>query len=319
MSSTHADNDLPAAYAAGTLPRREPRGILGFFLRLGAGGIEPLLFLLPALILVGGVYIAPLVGAFLDSFKDVSLLGGDTRWVGLANYRDLLNGNVLATVLRTIVWVGLTVAGATVLGLTLAVALDKPIPGRLFFRIVLVLPWIFPSSIVALMWRFTLHPYYGTLINFLRSIRLVGDVNFFTSGFAFPTALIINILVSFPFVFLSALAGLQAIPSEVMEAARIDGATAWQRFRYITFGYLRPVLWTSAIILAAWTMVSFDLVFVLTGGGPGDETDLLAISIYRAGFQDFHIGLASATATLTVLLVMGFGYFYVRNATREAT
>jgi ABC-type sugar transport system permease subunit len=319
VSSVHAHDDIPAALAAGNSLRREPRGIVGFILRLGAGGIEPLLFLAPALILVGGVYIAPLIGALLDSFKDVSLFGGATTWVGLANYREMLNGDVLATIARTIVWVGLTVAGATALGLVLAVALDKPIPGRLFFRIVLVLPWIFPSSIVALMWRFTLHPYYGTLTNFLRDIGLTGDMNFFTSGLAFPTALIINILVSFPFVFLSALAGLQAIPSEVMEAAHIDGATAWQRFRYITFGYLKPVLWTSAIILAAWTMVSFDLVFVLTGGGPGDETELLAISIYRSGFLDFHIGLASATAMLTVLLVMGFGYFYVRNATREAT
>jgi multiple sugar transport system permease protein len=320
--SVPSTTTAPATSVAGARKknrRKAPTGLLGVLSRLGAGGIEPLLFLIPAFILIGGVFFAPLVSAILDSFREVSIFGGESTWVGFANYLRLLEPSFFTTVLRTILWVGCTVAGSVILGMALAVALDKPIPGRTLFRIILVLPWIFPSSIVGLMWRFTLHPHYGTLVNFLKDIGLIGDVNLFTSGFALPTALVISILCSFPFVFLSALAGLQAIPDEVMDAALVDGANAWQRFWYITLGYLKPVLWTAAIILAAWTMVSFDLVFVLTGGGPGDETELLAIAVYRTGFLDFQVGMASAIATVTVLLVMGFGYFYVRNTTREAS
>ena len=197
----------PATWIAGARRKKRrtpPRGVLGFFWRLGAGGFEPLLFLVPAFLLIGGIFFAPLVGAIVDSFRDVSIFGGPTTWVGLANYERLFEPGFLATVVRTIVWVAGTVAGATALGLVLAVALDKPMPGRTLFRVILVLPWIFPSSIVGLMWRFTLHPHYGTLVNLLKDMGLIGDINFFTTGFAFPTALVISILCSFPFIFLSA-------------------------------------------------------------------------------------------------------------------
>lgn len=280
--------------------------------------VEPLLYLLPSLVLLAAVYFIPVVSAVRDSFTDVSLLGGGHA-VGLANYAAILEPDRLRVIGRTIVWVAATVAGATVCGFALALLLDKPMPMRGLLRIIVILPWIFPESIAGVMWRYTLHPEFGIVNEALQAVGLIDQgINFFDHDSALLSALLINIWRTTPFIYLTALAGLQAISSEIEEASLIDGASAWQRIRYVTLPLMRPVLSAAAVILSAWTIVNFDLVFVLTGGGPDDATTLLAIDIYNAGFLNFDLGAASALAVVSVALVMCFGYFYVRRSVGEA-
>ncbi|MGH6678313.1 MAG: carbohydrate ABC transporter permease, partial [Bradyrhizobium sp.] len=144
-------------------------------------------------------------------------------------------------------------------------------------------------------------------------------ITLLSPGLALWTVIAIRIWKGAPFIFLVVLAGLQAIPKEVEEAAFVDGANAWQRLMHIKLPMLAPVLWTAGIILAAWTMVIFDLIFVLTGGGPLKATKILSIAIYDAGFYDGKIGLASALSVVAIGLVSGFSYFYVRRESNGAS
>jgi len=282
--------------------------------------VEPYVYLIPATLMLSLVFLIPEIVAFIDSFTNAKLIGGGARsWVGLRNYYPLLSPDFLLVLARTILWVVVSVGAATIAGFLLAVLLDKPIRGRTLFRMIVVLPWIFPESLVAVMWKWTLHPGYGLLNSALVSAGVVDQgVNFFSASTALITCLAVNIWRLTPFIFLAALAALQAVPQEIEQAAKIDGATPFQVLRHIKFPMVSPVLWTSAVILSAWTLVNFDLIFVLTGGGPNRVTEVIGISIYRAGFQRFDLGLASAMATATILVVMCFGYLYVKATVKDA-
>ncbi len=287
---------------------------------LGGPRIEPYVYLIPSTLMLCLVFLAPEIVAFIDSFTNAKLIGGGSpAWVGLRNYQPLVSPDFLLVLVRTIFWVVFSVVGATIAGFLLAVLLDKPLPGRTVFRMIVVLPWIFPESLVAVMWKWTLHPGYGLLNGALIQTGIVDQgVNFFSTTTAFATCLVVNIWRLTPFIFLAALAALQAVPREIEEAAKIDGATSSQILRRVKLPMVSPVLWTSAVILSAWTLVNFDLIFVLTGGGPNRVTEVIGISIYRAGFQRFDLGLASAMATATILVVMCFGYLYVKATVNDA-
>jgi multiple sugar transport system permease protein len=282
--------------------------------------VEPYAWLIPATLMLSLVFLIPEITAFLDSFTNAKLIGGGApAWVGLRNYAPLISPDFLIVLGRTVFWVVISVGGAVICGFLLAVLLDKPIAGRTLFRIIVVLPWIFPESLVAVMWKWTLHPAYGMLNNALIAAGIVDEgVNFFSTSTALATCLAVNIWRLTPFIFLAALAALQAVPEDIEQAARIDGASPFQILRRIKLPMVAPVLWTSAVILSAWTLVNFDLIFVLTGGGPNRVTEVIGISIYRAGFQRFDLGLASAMASATILVVMVFGYFYVKATVKDA-
>jgi multiple sugar transport system permease protein len=278
---------------------------------------KPYAYILPALILLAGVYLIPLLDAVRYSFTNARLVSGRGAWVGIDNYLALINSEFGIVLLRTGVWLVLSVAGSLIVGIIMALILDRPIPGRAFFRVIFTLPWIFPDAIAATMWKFALHPGWGLINSMLiKSGMTEAPINFFSTDNAFWSVIAVRIWKGAPFIFLAVLAGLQAIPREMDEAAYVDGATPWQRLIYVKLPMLKPVLWASGTILAAWTLVIFDLVFVLTGGGPMGSTEILSMTIYDAGFSDGRIGLASALSVVAIGLVAIFSYFYVRREIR---
>lgn len=280
---------------------------------------QPYAYILPAVLLLAAVYVVPMLDAARFSFTDARLITGTGQWIGWANYQSLVNPEFGIVLARTMLWLVLGVAGSLVAGVVMALILEKPIPGRALFRVLFTLPWIFPDAIAATMWKFALHPGWGIVNSMLRQTGLTEvPINFFSTENALWSVIAVRIWKGAPFIFLAVLAGLQAISSEIDEAAYIDGATPFQRLIYIKLPILKPVLWASGTILAAWTLVIFDLVFVLTGGGPLQSTEILAMTIYDAGFSDGKIGLASAISVVAIALVSIFSYLYVRREVRAA-
>ena len=280
---------------------------------------QPYVYILPAVLVLAAVYVVPLLDAVRYSFTNARLISGTGDWIGFDNYRSLVTPGFGIVLARTMLWLVAGVAGSLIVGVAMALILEKPIFGRAIFRVLFTLPWIFPDSIAATMWKFALHPGWGIVNSMLATTGLTNaPINFFSTDNAIWSVIAVRIWKGAPFIFLAVLAGLQAIPSEVDEAAYVDGATPWQRLIYIKLPLLKPVLWASGTILAAWTLVIFDLVFVLTGGGPLGSTEILSMTIYNAGFSDGKIGLASALSIVAIALVSIFSYFYVRREMRSA-
>jgi multiple sugar transport system permease protein len=278
---------------------------------------RPYGYIAPAAALLIAVYFLPLSNAIRYSFTDAELISGTGHWVGFKNYLSLLNPEFGAVLVRTALWLVFGVGGSMILGVAMALLLEAPIRGRALFRVIMTLPWIFPDSIAAIMWKFTLHPGWGLVNSILLSVHAIREpINFFSPDTALWSVIAIRIWKGAPFIFLAALAGLQAIPRDLDEAALVDGASRWQRLTMIKLPILKPVLWASGVILAAWTLVIFDLVYVLTAGGPLGSTEILSITIYDAGFYDGEIGLASAVSVVAIGLLSIFSYFYVRREIR---
>lgn len=277
-----------------------------------------LLYITPVLVLILVVYLIPIIENVRYSFARATLLRGVIEWIGFKNYIRLGEPEVLWAIGRTFVWLGVSLPAALVFGIFLALLLDDRIVGRGVLRTIIILPWVFPEAIFAVMWRLTLHPQLGVLNNALLQFGLIdGPINFLSPNGALATVIAIRIWRSTPFVVMSVLAGLQSIPRDVIEAARIDGANYWQQVRYVKLPMLKPVVWATAVILSAWTLVIFDLIFILTRGGPDQATQLLSIFVYQAAFARQDLGGASTASMVLVCVVAVLGYFYVRSATRE--
>ena len=286
--------------------------------RAWLGALTPLAYLAPTLLLVGLIYLVPIVDTVRFSFAKVTLLRGIVDWTGFENYARLGSPEVVAALGRTLIWLGISLPFALVFGTALALLLDDPIPGRGILRTLIILPWVFPEAIFAVMWRLTLHPLWGLANNALLKVGLLHEtINFLSVDLALYTVIGIRIWRSTPFVVLSVLAGLQSIPEELMQASHVDGASLWQRIWHIKLPLLKPVVWATAVILSAWTLVIFDLIFILTGGGPDQATELLSLYIYKSAFVRQDLGMASAASMILVAIIAIFGYFYVRNASRE--
>jgi multiple sugar transport system permease protein len=287
--------------------------------RAGLGArLSPLAYLAPTLILVTLIYAVPIIDNVRFSFARVTLLRGIVEWTGFANYARLADPDVLTALGRTLIWLGVSLPVALVFGTILALLLDDAIPGRALLRALIILPWVFPEAIFAVMWRLTLHPLWGLANNVLLRVGAIGEsINFLSVDSALLTVIGIRIWRSTPFVVLSVLAGLQSIPEELMQASHVDGASLWQRIWHIKLPLLKPVVWATAVILAAWTLVIFDLIFILTEGGPDRATELLSLLIYKFAFVRQDLGMASAASMILVGIVGIFGYFYVRSASRE--
>ena len=284
-----------------------------------AARLSPLAYLAPTLVLIALIYVVPIVDNVRFSFARVTLLRGIVAWTGFDNYTRLADPDVLAALGRTLVWLGVSLPFALVFGTALALLLDDAIPGRGLLRTLIILPWVFPEAIFAVMWRLTLHPLWGLANNLLLAIGAIEEsINFLSVDSALSTVIGIRIWRSTPFVVLSVLAGLQSIPEELMQASHVDGASLWQRIWHIKLPLLKPVVWATAVILAAWTLVIFDLIFILTEGGPDRATELLSLFIYKSAFVRQDLGMASAASMILVGIVGIFGYFYVRSMSREA-
>ncbi|MDR6291177.1 multiple sugar transport system permease protein [Inquilinus ginsengisoli] len=273
-------------------------------------------FLAPAGILFLILIANPLLRVLWDSLHIVNLVNPSvTGFAGWDNYRTVWeDGDFLPALGNTAIWTGLSVAGEYALGLASAVALAQPVRFRAIFRGVIIIPWVIPIAVAGLNWTWMLTPDYGILNVWMVDLGLLdrpypwlGQIDT-----ALLTVTFVNIWRSYPFYTISLLAALQAIPRELHEAAAVDGAGAWRRFRVITLPHLRTVSLTLIFIHIIWTAINFDFIWVMTEGGPLNASETLPIMIYRYAMQDFDVGAACALASLSMAFMacLFFVYYY---------
>lgn len=275
----------------------------------------PILFVAPALLFLAAVLGVPLVQAVLLSLEDVKVIGSEGSFVGADNYQAVLGGGAFwAAVLRSLVWVAANAVLQTALALAVALVLNERFPGVRIARSWVILTWIIPTVVVVMIWRWLFSSSGGMVNPLLIDLGLVArPVGFFNSPFAaMATLVFINSWRWFPFVALMMLAALMRIPDELYEAARIDGASAAQRFRRITWPLLQPTLVVLAVVGTLLSFNVFDVIWLLTAGGPSAGTQTLPVLIYETAFKGYRLSEAAAVSVLTSLLLMGFAVLATR-------
>jgi multiple sugar transport system permease protein len=263
----------------------------------------------PLLLVLLGLLAYPMFSAALLSLQAKSP-GRTEQFIGLANYLEILTkDNAIAdVVVNTIIYAVVSVVLKTIIGLVMALVLNEAIPARNFFRGWLLLPWIAPVLVTALTWRWMFDQTGGIVNYVLSGLGLIHiPPAWLASKWLARFALIIaNTWRGFPFFGVCLLAGLQSIPTELYEAAEMDGASIWQRIRNITLPLLEPVLLTVIILSTIWTFNDFTLVWVLTQGGPSNSTHLFATYAFWEAFRANRYGYAAAVSLIATPLLLIF-------------
>ncbi|WP_448593139.1 carbohydrate ABC transporter permease [Thermoflexus hugenholtzii] len=269
--------------------------------------------LLPLLGLLALVQGYPIVFAAYISFHDYRLTALDqVRWVGLAQYQGLAdNSSYWTAMTNTLIFVGGAVTLELLLGLALALLLHRPVPGQNVFRAVVLMPMFITPIAVGLMFRFLLNSQLGIIPVALRSIGV--EIDWFGPDLALFSLILIDVWQWTPLMTLFLLAGLEALPAEPFEAARVDGASSFQILRHLTLPLLRPVILAAVLIRMLDAFRVFEYVYAITRGGPGERTETILFHIYRVGFLYFRLGEAAAMAfTLAaVILILVVLLFYI--------
>ena len=273
--------------------------------------------LAPNLVLFGLFLLLPLALTVVIGFQETSGFGLG-EWIGLGNYERMIGDDVfwrsgLNTVVFAAVTVPLTLAG----GLGLALLLDRPIRGRTLFRSLFYLPYVLSGVVVALLGRWIFNENLGVVNKLIRAFGGEGIAWQSSGGPAMASIIAMVVWQSLGFCMVIYLAGLQGIPRERYEAARVDGASGWQLVRHVTIPGLRPTTFFLTVLMVIQSFQVFDIVFVLTGGGPGVSTELLVTYAYRQGFGARQQGYASAIGVVMFLVVLAFTVLWWRSQRRS--
>jgi arabinogalactan oligomer / maltooligosaccharide transport system permease protein len=274
----------------------------------------------PAAVVIAAVVVYPFVYNLVLSFSNMSLLHiRDWHLIGPRQYEKVFTEPRFYTIFgKTIIWTVVNVFFHVTIGVALALILYEKVPGKVLFRTLLILPWAVPPIVTALTWRGMFHYEYGAVNLILTKVFAQTPIQWLNDPVGtFAACIVTNVWLGFPFMMVVALGGLQSIPHELYEAATMDGANAWQRFRTVTLPMLKPVM-TPAIILGfVWTFNKVDIVWLVSNGGePADSTHILVSYVYRAAFNLYSYGYAAAFSVIIFLMLVAFGIFYMRRMQR---
>jgi arabinogalactan oligomer/maltooligosaccharide transport system permease protein len=291
---------------------------------------------IPTVVVLGVLVLFPLVQGVYQSFTNLNegnqsseictkTLGGgeeckpnpkEQKFVGIDNYKRILTGETGHFWLQftnTIVWTVSCVFFHYTIGLGLAVMLNRRFRGRGIYRVLLIVPWAVPAFVSAFAWRFLFNQNFGLINSVLRSVGL-DPVEWFAHRWtALFTAIVTNIWLGVPFMMVAILGGLQSISDDVYEAAEMDGASPWQRFRHITLPGLRPVSATVILLGTIWTFNMFPIIFFVTGGEPAGKSEILVTGAFRAAFEGLrNYSLAASYGVIILSLLVVFATAYRR-------
>ena len=296
-------------------------------------------YILPAFLIMGFVVLYPFFYNIVISLSNMNLTHfRDWKFVGLRQYMAVLSEPKFYEVfLKTVLWTVINVFFHVTIGVALALLLNRPLRGRAIFRTLLILPWAVPQYITALTWRGMFNYRYGAINLWLAKFKPVLDpiidgLNRFlqpvlgltlahppyewlsTPTGAFAAALITNIWLGFPFMMVVALGGLQSIPNELYEAARVDGASRWMQLRKITLPLLKPVMIPAISLGVIWTFNNFNVIWLVSDGGkPADKTHILVSYVYREVFNYYRYGYAAALSMIIFLILLVFGINFIKR------
>jgi multiple sugar transport system permease protein len=281
----------------------------------------------PAFLFLACFYLYPVVANIRTSLTDTSLLqmrtGGD--FVGLANYRELLTSSDFLHVLwNTAFWLTFVGVGARiVVGLLLALVMNSRTVARYrlrtIARIALVVPWATPPIVSVIIFKWMLDPRSGDVNHLLVALGINREPIAFlgSTQWVWPVILLIVVWNTLPLVTLSFVAALQSLPGELVEAASMDGANAWEIARYVYLPHLRPSIVVLVLMSTFWTFNNFVYVWLTTGAGPGYYTNVMATDVYIKAFVDGRMGYSSAVGVVMALLMLAFGLVYLRVVARR--
>lgn len=305
-----------AAEGADTPRRRAAEGV-----RAVRRGTAHALFLLPVVVFVVVFLLVPLGRAAVLSMQDwttASFVTGEAPFVGFANYLELFADPKFAVVAwQTVVFTVVSLVAQFTIGLALAVFFTRRFPLSVLLRSLMLVPWLLPVIVSATTWRWMFHQDYGVINAYLFGGTDIGWTS--TPQLALWAATIANIWLGIPFNMVMLYGGLQNIPDTLYEAASIDGAGAWRSFVSITLPLLRPVAAVTLLLGLVYTLKAFDIIWVLTRGGPVNSSHTLATWSYQLAFEgDRALGMGAAVSQILVIVALVFGLLYLRAASREA-
>jgi multiple sugar transport system permease protein len=288
------------------VPRRRTRRQAG----------EAFSYLAPTLLLLALVMFVPLAIGLSYAFRNVQVFDPfDTGWVGLQHFRELLHDPAFGhAALDTLWWT----AGSLVLqfsfGFGLALLLRRPFAGRRLVQAVVFVPWAVPTFLSGLAWAWLFNPLIGPLPHWMAAVGLMPKpYNILADPrWAMLGPIAANVWYGIPFFAITLLAGLVAIPSELYEAAEMDGASAWQRFLHLTLPFLAPTIAITVMLRTIWIANFADLIWVMTNGGPADSTQTLATYIFSTAYSKLDFGYASAVAAVLLALLLLYGIVVLR-------
>lgn len=275
------------------------------------------IYVLPAIVVMLVVIAYPVYYTIeLSFFKTPpGLQLRDKIFVGVDNYTAILSSDVFWRVtLNTVIWTLASTVIAFVLGFGAALALHRDFFGRGVLRAILIIPWVISAVAASYIWKWIYHSDFGIIGAVLVQLGIVDrPPNFIDSvGTVLPSLIVVNIWREFPFAMIMLMAGLQTVPDQLLRAAQVDGASAWQRFWHVTFPYLSGVSTVTILLLAVANFNSFIIPWIMTGGGPSNASHIWITHIYELAFGRQRWGVAAAYSVLLFIIVMTLGYFYVR-------
>lgn len=280
-------------------------GLRGRMIAFADRHMEPI-FIAPAMVVTIVLLAWPICMSIYYSFTNKSLLGKPVEFVGLSNYVSVLqNSEFYISLWNTVVYTVLSLSLQLLFGFIVALALNRITRFKGLFRTLCLIPWAFPMIIVSFTWSYLLNDIYGIVNGKLLAWGIVSQPIQFLADpkLAMITVSLINVWFGVPLFAINILASLQTIPKELYEAAEMDGATVWQRFRFITLPFVRVVVGLLIILRTIWIFNSFDLIFLLTGGGPGVSTQTMPIFAYRMGWTLYSLGRSSAVTILLLIIL----------------
>ncbi|PWJ47165.1 carbohydrate ABC transporter permease [Faecalicatena contorta] len=280
--------------------------------------LMPYAYLAPTIILMVVLLIVPIVMVIQYSFYDNVIINKNPVFVGLENFKKILSDSTFyVAVKNTLFFVAVSVIAHLIIGMFFAMLLNTRYLGdktKGIFRVIYALPWMFTASVIAILWKMMLNPN-GVINYLLQYVQLTGEsIEWLGSRqFALLAVTFINIWSGYPFYMISILAGLQGISTDLYEASALDGANSIQTFFRITIPQLSPILISLIMLDFVWTIQQFALIWMTTGGGPINATEMVSTYIYKQGFSKYQYSMASASAVILLIVCTIIAIFYVRH------
>ena len=274
------------------------------------------IFVLPALLVVGILLVYPIFSSLYYSMTTKHLIKASYDFIGLENYKAVLSdSNFYKAFLTSILWTVGSLLGQLFIGFTAALAINRVKIGKGIYRTLMIIPWAFPSIVIALSWKWILNGVSGFLPNILVQLGISSELPQFLSdsSLVFLTLIFINVWFGAPMIMVNVLSALQTIPQDQYEAAQIDGASKFQQFWHITVPHIKVVVGLLVVLRTIWVFNNFDIIYLLTGGGPANATTTVPVYPYNMGWGTKLLGRSSAVTVLLLafLLLVCLVYFTI--------
>jgi multiple sugar transport system permease protein len=299
----------------GMEPRQvEPRTVGYLERRLD---LFPYGLLLPSMAVLAVLLLYPIGRAALTSLGRTVLFRpqANRAFIGLGNYAYLLTDpRTWHSLYLAALYSAVVVMGSMLVGLGTALAVRRPFRGRALYRMALIIPWVIPPVATSLVWSWMLDYQFGVVNHLLRLAGIIGaPIGWLTTtAWAMPSMFLVGIWKMYPIASVMLLAGLQVIPDELYEAAKIDGASRLEGFQHVTLPGLKPVYGVLALLLILWSFRSFTYIYIMTGGGPSQATETAVVLVYLQAFKFYDFGVASALGVLMLLILVVFTVVYLK-------